>query len=105
MKNTMENPKIIKHSIIRISDDIVWNAIIQYDKSKYNIDIVANRTYNNEFYYTGYLIGDIFKKNRRDFVDFGYSDYKNTYRYILEAIIRVIKGDYSEIKENGFLYS
>ena len=32
---------------------------------------------------------------------FGYSDYENTYRYILEAMIRVIKGDYSEIKGVG----
>ncbi|MCE8828329.1 hypothetical protein ACIXR5_12745 [Bacteroides fragilis] len=97
--------KIISHRFVvprSLDNDRYWYAIVVNGKIGYNIEIVENVSYNGEKYYIGYLYNDdIPLKYSSTYLEFGYSDYKNTYRYIIEAMLRVIEGDYSEIKGAG----
>ncbi len=80
-----------------------WDAtVITNDNAEYNVRIIENVNTNGDKYYTGELYNrDIADKYNNTYLCFGYSNYHNTYRYILEAMLRVIRGDYSEIKGVG----
>jgi len=83
--------------------DRYWDAtIMTNDNAEYNVRIIENVNTNGDKYYTGELYNrNIANKYNNTYLCFGYSNYHNTYRYILEAMLRVIKGDYSEIKGVG----
>ena len=93
---------IIKHIHAKHSNRNYWSARIRIENREYSVEIEEELTYDNKVYYMGYIKNTFLRKVfKNKYIVFGYSDYENTYRYILEAMIRVIKGDYSEIKGVG----
>lgn len=93
---------IIKHIHTKHSNRNYWSARIRIENREYSVEIEEELTYDNKVYYMGYIKNTFLRKVfKNKYIVFEYSDYENTYRYILEAMIRVIKGDYSEIKGVG----
>lgn len=110
MNSINENGCSVCQSKIRISHKFVipygdryWDAVIENRDVKFYVRIIENVSLNGRKYYIGELLnGDIAKKYANACIVFGYSNYYGTYRYIIEAMLRVIEGDYSEIKGAGF---
>lgn len=74
-----------------------WYAIVKHEGNKFEVIIDrASNMGNLNGYYLGYIKNTKVKIFRCKYIQFGFSDY-NEVRYIFEAMIRVIKGDYSEI--------
>lgn len=74
-----------------------WYAIVEHEGNKFEVIIDrASNMGNLNGYYLGYIKNTKVKIFRCKYIQFGFSDY-NEVRYIFEAMIRVIKGDYSEI--------
>lgn len=102
--------KIISHKFKKSINDYTsdsWYATVKHEGLKFEviIDRVPSVSDLNNYYYLGYIkntkvISKIFYCK---YIQFGFSNYKEV-RYILEAMIRVIKGDYSEIVGWGSLY-
>lgn len=97
--------KILSHKFHKGRDEYQsdeWTATVENAGKLYEIYIDRNNglTYH---YYTGGIknTSSIRKKFKDDWIRFGFSNYENTYRYILESMIEVIKGDYSSIKGVG----
>ena len=99
--------KIISHKFKKAINEYTsdsWYATVKHERLKFEviIDRVPSVSDSNN-YYLGYIKNTkaISKIFRCKYIQFGFSDYKEEVRYILEAIIRVIRGDYSEIKGYG----
>lgn len=100
--------KIIKHNMeCRVSSFLnryLWKVIVEHKGALYEIQIEANSIASGqEYYYTGYIKNtDSIKAYFSDsWLSFGFSNYVNTYKYILKAMRKVIAGDYSSIKGVG----
>ena len=94
--------KIRSHKFEKATNDYTsdsWYATVKHEGLKFEviIDRVPSVSDSNN-YYLGYIKNTkaISKIFRCKYIQFGFSDY-NEVRYIFEAMIRVIKGDYSEI--------
>ena len=97
--------KIVYHEFVtpRFEGNRYWYAIIMNENVKYCAQIIECISVNSRRYYIGELYNDnIAKKYSNTYLVFGFSNYYGTYRYILEAMLRVIKGDYREIEGVGF---
>ncbi len=95
--------KIVKHRFNANNGSGNWYATIVYQGVVYDAEIERNVMYDGYVYYMGYLKNEyIRKKYSNTYLVFGNSDICDCYRYILEAMVRVIKGDYSEIMGVGF---
>lgn len=96
--------KIINHKfhIPRFDGERYWEATL-YNGSEYFVaHIIEDKSWHSKCYYTGVLFNDKFKEMYAcGYVSFGFSNYSGIYRYILEAMVQVINGDYSEIKGFG----
>lgn len=86
-----------------------WRCEIEYNDKIYTVIIEYNPGWDKtkKGYYMGYLkntkyIDHIFDE---PWLVFGFSNYKETCKYILESIKKVIKGDYSKIKGVGHCIS
>ena len=92
---------IISHSFEcnQYYDYYLWRCSVEY-----NGEIQAHKTLSGDyFWYEGGIKNtNVIKISFvNDWISFGYSNYINVYRYILESMIKVIKGDYSSIKGVG----
>jgi hypothetical protein len=97
------NPKIVKHYITSHCGICSWIATIKSGQEEYRAEIEGNMTCDNEVYYIGYLYSKrISKSYRNTFIRFGFSDYRHNYRYIMDAMLKIIKGDYSEVAGIGY---
>lgn len=92
--------KIVSHRFEKAKNKYIndsWYATVEYKGLKFKviIDKVPNIT---DFYYLGYIENTkvITKKFKCKYIHFSFFSY-NEVRYIFEAMMRVIKGDYSEI--------
>lgn len=97
--------KIVCHKLVtpRFAGNRYWYAMIMNENVEYCAQIIECISVNNRRYYIGELYNDnIAKKYSNTYLVFGFSNYYGTYRYILEAMLRVIKGDYREIEGVGF---
>lgn len=101
--------KIVKHTFTKTENTgghYIWDCEIEYKDSIYNVEIEYNPFYfeGNKGYYMGYLknTNKIFSMS---WLVFGFSNYGETCKYILESIKKVIKGDYSKIKGVGHCIS
>lgn len=97
--------KIVSHRFEKAINDYssdTWYATIKYEGKKFEVIIDRVPDISNNHYYLGYIKNTkvISKVFRFKYIQFGFSDYHEV-RYILEAMIRVIKGDYSEIVGSG----
>lgn len=93
--------KIVNHRFEKAINEHTsdsWYATVEYEGLKFEVIIDRAPNINNNHYYLGYIKNTkvISKAFRFKYIQFGFSDYHEV-RYILEAMIRVIKGDYSEI--------
>lgn len=80
-----------------------WFAVILNGSVEYRVRITEYISVTGKKYYIGELDSDYIAKNYSNtYLVFGFSNYYCTYRYILEAMLRVIKGDYREIEGVGF---
>lgn len=100
--------EIIKHKMeLRASsssNNYLWKVVVKHKGELYEIQIEANSIASDkEYYYTGYIKNtDSIKAYFADsWLSFGFSNYVNTYTYILRAMRKVIAGDYSSIKGVG----
>lgn len=98
--------KIISHSFEcnQYYDYYLWRCSVEYNGEMYLIYLQAHKTLSGDyFWYEGGIKNtNVIKISFvNDWISFGYSNYINVYRYILESMIKVIKGDYSSIKGVG----
>lgn len=96
---------IVCHKFVtpRFDGHRYWSAVILNENVEYCARITEYISVNGRKYYIGELYNDhIAKKYSNTYLVFGFSNYYGTYRYILEAMLRVIKGDYREIEGVGF---
>ena len=100
--------RIIKHKMkyrtSPSSDGYLWKAVIEHEGEPYEIQMEADSIVpGKEYYYTGYIKNtDSIKAYFADsWLCFGFSNYLNTYKYSLESMRKVIKGDYSSIRGAG----
>lgn len=96
--------KIVNHKFEKAINEYIsdsWYAIVEHEGNKFKviIDRVPSVSNLND-YYLGYIKNTKVKIFHCKYIEFGFSDY-NEVRYIFEAMIRFIKGDYSEIKGCG----
>lgn len=98
--------KIINHRFEKARNKYAsdsWYATVEHEGLKFEVIINKVPSVSNlNGYYLGYIKNTkvIAKKFKCEYIRFGFSDY-NEIRYIFEAMIRVIKGDYSEIVGYG----
>ena len=100
----------IKEHVYRKSADNryhAWRVTIEHDGCEYTALIegwsTSARVFPDDFYYTGRLMNPhLAKKYRNGCIQFGFSTYTNTYRYILYAMKKVIEGNYESVKGAGF---
>lgn len=81
-----------------------WMADVEYNGKIYNVFIESHeKVVGSDFWYLGGIRNTDAIKTAfvNDWIEFGYSDYVNDFRYILEAMKKVIEGDYSSIKGVG----
>lgn len=94
--------KIVNHRFEKAINEYTsdsWYATVKYEGLKFEVIVDRVPSLGNlNYYYLGYIKNTkvIAKKFNCKYIQFGFSDYKEV-RYIFEAMIRVIKGDYSEI--------
>lgn len=96
--------KIVKHTFNKTADDRIslWRGEIEYNSNIHIVDItyIPSNQNDEKGFYMGFLIrnDDYFGMPN---IIFGDGKYKNTCKYILESIKKVIKGDYSKISCYG----
>lgn len=93
--------KIVSHRFEKAIDDYTsdsWYATVKHEGKKFEVIIDKVPNISDNHYYLGYIKNTkvIAKKFNCKYIQFGFSNYKEV-RYIFEAMIRVIKGDYSKI--------
>lgn len=97
--------KILNHKFHKGRDEYQsdeWTATVEHAGKLYEIYI--DRYKGSSYpYYTGGIknTSSIKEYFQEEWIHFGFSNYKEQYWYILEAMIRVIGGDYSEIRGVG----
>lgn len=98
--------KIVNHRFEKAINEYTsdsWYATVEYEGLKFKVIVDRVPSLGNlNYYYLGYIKNTkaISKIFHCKYIQFGFSDY-NEVRYIFEAMIRVIRGDYSEIKGYG----
>lgn len=98
--------KIVNHRFEKAINEYTsdsWYATVEYEGKKFEVIIDKVPNISDNHYYIGYIKNTkvVSKIFRCKYIQFGFSDYYEV-RYILEAMIRVIRGDYSEIVGNGY---
>ena len=98
--------KIVNHRFEKAINEYTsdsWYATVEYEGLKFKVIVDRVPSLGNlNYYYLGYIKNTkvIAKKFNCKYIQFGFSNYKEV-RYIFEAMVRVIKGDYSEIVSWG----
>lgn len=102
--------RIVEHSVKRWesypgadTETCLWEACVEHEGEYYEVQVEAREVGGDKMYYMGYI------KNTRcikayfsdGWLAFGFSNIRGTCKYILKSMRKVIRGDYSSIRERA----